>query len=227
MSTAAQIEANQANAQLSTGPTSPDGKSKSARNRLYHGLSGDTVLMPGEEPDEFLTLFNSLMSEYKATSQTESLLVEKMAQHYWMAQRAVRLQNQLLCLAEGVSEVQKRLGLYLRYQTTHDRAFHKSLSDLLKLRKEAAQRGIGFESQKQKAAEEARKQELHDARVRALNAKAELTEIEAQVKGGVEAPLPGNTAIPFDVMRNIFRSVATEIHQEMTAAAARPTAEAA
>jgi len=45
MSTSAQITANQKNAQLSTGPTSPDGKAKSSLNAVKTGLTGRTVLL--------------------------------------------------------------------------------------------------------------------------------------------------------------------------------------
>ncbi len=40
MATPAQIEANRRNAELSTGPTSPDGKSASSRNSWKHGMAG-------------------------------------------------------------------------------------------------------------------------------------------------------------------------------------------
>ena len=39
MSTSAQIEANRANAQKSTGPTSAEGRAASSRNSVSHGLS--------------------------------------------------------------------------------------------------------------------------------------------------------------------------------------------
>jgi low affinity Fe/Cu permease len=219
MSTAAQIQANQQNAQLSTGPNTDTGRAASARNRLSHGLSGQTAVLPGEDAAEFQSLLDSLMDEYQAATPTELILVQKMAQHYWMAQRAVLLQNQLLAAGEANLDA-KRFGLFLRYQTTHDRAFHKSLSDLLKLRKEARKQEIGFESQKQKEAAEARKQELHEARLRAVNAKAELAELETEIKGTIEAPLPGNTAVPYETMRSVFRTAATEIHRQLNEKAA-------
>ncbi|MGI8959895.1 MAG: hypothetical protein ACR2IV_09075, partial [Bryobacteraceae bacterium] len=59
-------------------------------------------------------------------------------------------------------------ALYLRYQTTNERAFHKCLNDLLKLRAETRKQEIGFESQTHKQADhtrrefsENRKQDLH------------------------------------------------------------------
>ena len=80
-----------------------------------------------------------------------------MAQHYWLAQRALNLQQ--FCFSEsGACENDQQLALYLRYQTTHDRAFHKCLNDLLKLRAEKRKEQIGFVSQQHKEADQARRQ---------------------------------------------------------------------
>ena len=50
MSTPAQIAANRANAQLSTGPTSPIGKQTVSRNSLKFGLTSKIhIALPGEE----------------------------------------------------------------------------------------------------------------------------------------------------------------------------------
>src|SRR5208283_5066680 len=46
MSSAAQVAANQANAQLSSGPKTPEGKAKSSRNALKTGLTGRTMILP-------------------------------------------------------------------------------------------------------------------------------------------------------------------------------------
>lgn len=57
-------------------------------------------------------------------------------------------------------ERDKQLALYLRYQSTHDRAFHKSLSDLLKRRAEKHKAEIGFVSQQAKLSRERERAEL-------------------------------------------------------------------
>jgi hypothetical protein len=49
-----------------------------------------------------------------------------------------------------------KLGVLIRYQTTHERAFHRSLKELQTLRKERRNLEIGFESQKLKQASEVR-----------------------------------------------------------------------
>jgi hypothetical protein len=83
-----------------------------------------------------------------------------MAQHHWLRNRAELLQTHAFDDDGGLDE--KRLALFLRYQTTHERAFHKCLNDLLKLRAEKRKQEIGFESQNQKKEDHTRKQEKHE-----------------------------------------------------------------
>ncbi|HEY7615839.1 MAG TPA: hypothetical protein VH744_03475, partial [Terriglobales bacterium] len=57
MATLAQIAANRANAQLSTGPRTEAGKAAVAQNRATHGLSGAAFfLLPHEDEAEFQAL---------------------------------------------------------------------------------------------------------------------------------------------------------------------------
>ncbi|MBV8811310.1 MAG: hypothetical protein JO033_21790, partial [Acidobacteriaceae bacterium] len=64
-----------------------------------------------------------------------------------------------MCFNEyGGCDHDAHLALYLRYQTTHERAFHKCLKDLLKLRAERRKEQIGFVSQQHKAAHQARRE---------------------------------------------------------------------
>ena len=137
-------ETNRANAQHSTGPRTPDGKLASSRNSFKHGLSTGQIIMPGEDPAAFEELRQSLMEEHQPASLTEELLVNEMAQSYWLEQRAIRLQNDCFTL-EGIDET--RLSLFLRYQTTYNRAFHKALNTLLKLQKDRNKAPNGFVSQ--------------------------------------------------------------------------------
>ncbi len=58
MSTSSQIAANQANAQLSTGPRTGQGKSVASRNATKHGFTGKSILLPGENPQEFESLLH-------------------------------------------------------------------------------------------------------------------------------------------------------------------------
>jgi hypothetical protein len=211
MSTAAQLTANQINAQSSTGPRTEAGKAASSRNNFRHGLASSQLIIPGENPEEFEELLASFQTEHAPSTPTEQALIHKMAEHLWLSQRALSFQS--LCFT-GPEVDQKQLALYLRYQSTHDRAFHKSLNDLLKLRKERRQEQIGFDSQKLKALEELRRQELHEAKIRSLHAKAEHLEIDSDIRQTIEAPLPGNLRIPFDIMKKVFEAAVREVSKE-------------
>jgi hypothetical protein len=182
MATEAQILANQQNAQHSTGPKSESGKAASSKNNFKYGLTGSSfTVLDFEDQDEYDQLLCGLRFEHQPATMTESILVEQMAQSYWLRKRALYLQDQCATDEELTLEQQeKRLALFIRYQTTHDRGFHRALNDLLKLRAEKRRAEIGFESQQQKRAQESRrqsaekrKQDLHELAV--LLAEAKLT----------------------------------------------------
>jgi hypothetical protein len=125
----AQLTANRANAQLSTGPKTESGRAISSQNRTTHGLArhnGTFVLLAAENPNGFEALKASLVAEHEPTTETESILINGMAESHWLAHRA---------------------------QTTHTRAFHKCLNDLVKLRSERRKTETGFEAQERKKEE--------------------------------------------------------------------------
>jgi len=213
MSTPAQVAANQANSQHSTGPKTETGKATSCLNNFRHGLAGDFTVLESEDQEHYDALLAGLRAEHRPSTVTEILLVEKMAQSFWLSQRAQRF-------AEESMDDEKRFSLFLRYQTTNDRGFHKCLDQLLKLRAEKRKQEIGFESQKQKEAEETRKQELHEARVRLANAKASHLEVDSDIRQTIEAPLPGHMRIPFDDLKAMFKLAVDEVNRQLRGKAA-------
>ena len=87
MATAAQVLANQANAQHSTGPVSPQGKSTSSHNHLSHGFRSATVLLPGDDPAEYESLLTELSAHFSPTDLTEIRLTREMADAEWRLRR--------------------------------------------------------------------------------------------------------------------------------------------
>ena len=66
MTSAAQIEANSANAQLSTGPRTPEGKARSAANSTKLGLyASQAVLLTEEDRTEFDALESAYAYELR------------------------------------------------------------------------------------------------------------------------------------------------------------------
>ncbi len=184
MSTEAQIAANKANSQLSTGPNTPEGKAASSQNRLKHGFAGAFQLLPNEDSDAYQAMLTGFEAEHQPATMTEHVLVERMAQHQWLVQRALRFQTLCFDTFTTAENHHRAFTLHIRYQTTNERAFSKCLADLLKLRAERRKQQIGFESQQLKQAEatrrqsiEVRKQDLHKFNVWLGEAKAEHQEL--------------------------------------------------
>jgi hypothetical protein len=167
-------------AQRSTGPKTLEGKAIASRNNFRYGFTGIFSVLPWENQADFDALLTGLRTEHQPSTPTETALVEKMAQSLWLAKRALLLQELTFTLEIPSCMDEKQLALYIRYQTTHDRAFHRCLNDLLKLRTEKRKQEIGFVSQSQKAADqtrreavENRKQELHRYAVLLAEAKVD------------------------------------------------------
>jgi len=162
MSTEAQVAANRANAEHSTGPKTEEGKAASSHNRASHGLSYVNTyffLLPCESSYAYDNLLMDLRNEHSPMTRTEDTLVERMAQHQWLRCRAEFFESK--CFDEVGNVDEKRLALYIRYRTSHERAFHKCFNELLKLRAERRKVEIWFESQKRAKEDHTRKQEKH------------------------------------------------------------------
>ncbi len=207
----AQLAANRANSQHSTGATSPEGKQTVSLNAFRHGLAGRFLILPHESENEFKELFHGLQHEHRPSTPTEHLLIEGMAQHYWLAHRALNLQQ--LCFDDsGIDE--KQLALYLRYQSTHDRGFHKCLNDLLKLRAQKRREEIGFVSQQHKQADQARREAIENRKRDRHGWAVLLDSAKLDHQNLMNLQLPGGQ--PF-VHKAIQRTIALEKSQSSAA----------
>jgi len=138
MATEAQIEANRRNAAKSTGPRTPQGKARVRRNATRHGLCSGIARMAEEGPElneDFKLLLEDLREEHQPNGPTEDILVFKMAESVFFANRAsVLLADKLN--SNDHPDALPHISLMLRYHTTADRAFARHLNDLRKLQKE-------------------------------------------------------------------------------------------
>ena len=95
MATPAQITANRANAQKSTGPRSVEGKSASRFNALKHGIDAASIVIPGEDPATFDALSVEYANEYRPQSPSEFFHVDTMLRADWMKARLQRVETDL------------------------------------------------------------------------------------------------------------------------------------
>ena len=190
-------EINRENATHSTGPRTDEGRAKSSMNRFKHGFCAVFSLLPSESKQDFENLLAALRQDHQPANATEDILVERMAQHHWLSQRAIHLQTMLLSDEGLIQQHEKTFALYLRYQTTNERAFSKCLHDLLKLR--ADQRKA--ENDARKAQAETRKQEQS---AQGTGARRHTTKELARPLGGALDPGP--------VVRGFLKSAQAACH---------------
>jgi hypothetical protein len=93
MSTPAQIAANQANAKLSTGPTSEAGKAKSSHNAVRTALTGRTVLLPTDDVEEYKKHVARVEAEFRPVTDREKELTQNIADTQWRIDRIFSLEQ--------------------------------------------------------------------------------------------------------------------------------------
>lgn len=98
MPTQSQLAANKANAQLSTGPKTADGKSKCSRNALKTGLTGRTVVLPEEDAAAYEQHLARFTAEWKPANEAEKVLVQSIADTEWRLQRIPSLEMGIYAL---------------------------------------------------------------------------------------------------------------------------------
>jgi hypothetical protein len=84
--------ANAANAQLSTGPTSPEGKVKSSLNAVKTGLTGRTVLLPTDDAAAYQHHIAEFEKEFQPVGARECALVQSVADTFWRLDRIPALE---------------------------------------------------------------------------------------------------------------------------------------
>jgi hypothetical protein len=89
------LAANVANAQLSTGPRTPEGLAKSSLNAVKNGLTGRTILLPNEDVAEYEVHIQHYYAELRPVGQRESDLVQSIAETAWRLKRIPLLESSI------------------------------------------------------------------------------------------------------------------------------------
>lgn len=93
-----QLEANRRNAQLSTGPKTPEGKAASSRNALKTGLTGRTVVLPSEDAAVYERHTEAVFEEFKPAGDRETELTQSVADSRWRLARIPGLESAIYAL---------------------------------------------------------------------------------------------------------------------------------
>jgi hypothetical protein len=102
-----QLAANRANAAQSTGPRTPEGKSRSAQNSRKHGFTASTfAVVRLEDIDSVARLKEDLVACYQPVNSQELFAIERIALAQQALLRSARLENGMFttCLNESLTD---------------------------------------------------------------------------------------------------------------------------
>ena len=117
----ARLNANRANAKLSTGPTSAEGRAKSSMNAIKTGLTGRTVLLPSEDALAYQQHHDRHIQQFAPRTAEEKSLVQSIADSDWRLLKIVPLEASIWAVA--------RIKLAGLYPEISDPAQRQSLID--------------------------------------------------------------------------------------------------
>jgi len=136
----AQLAANTANAQLSTGPRTPEGKAISSKNSFKHGLSSRDCIVAPEDQPEFDKMLDSYSQELRPVGQLEQDLFQQFLLAAWNLRRIRRLEsvktsiNDPRCVDPLLDPIlDTHYDRLSRYHSRFERTFSRSLKHLKEL----------------------------------------------------------------------------------------------
>ncbi len=159
MSSIPKIESARANGARSRGPATAEGRARSSKNAIKHGLSSRAIVLSNESESDFEKLLESYLAQFNPQSEIETSLVEQLVAARWRMQRVWAIETALLDLEmveqkdavdqkyEAIDEVartalafralcdnSRALNLLSRYESQFRRASERILDSLLRLR---------------------------------------------------------------------------------------------
>jgi hypothetical protein len=157
---AKKVRSNRQNAARSTGPKTREGKEKSSRNAVKHGVFCSPTVLKGEDQAAFGRLREGLIAEHRPRTPTELFLVDRMALAMWRIDRVNQAEQashenhhdyMRSCVDFDESRLPSPAGMMARmlnhepgrssvleklqqYEQRLERTVHRCLNDLRKLR---------------------------------------------------------------------------------------------
>ncbi len=146
----ARIDANRANAQLSTGPKTEEGKQKSSANAVVYGFTASKLYIRPEEQEIFNALATRLRFELTPDGITEHLYFDQILHASWNIQRCTIVEAELQAQADAAGLVDavlsddetviRKLDRIYRYKRMHESALARSTSELRRIQSERVHR---------------------------------------------------------------------------------------
>ena len=142
--TAARKSANASNARLSTGPRTPQGKSRSSQNARTHGLTAAGLTIGPEDREQFQALLAGFQSDVAPQGAIQQTLFDALVAAAWKLGQIRRMETELCSRAATLldllhdNDLQSKLDRLARHYSRIERTFHRSLKELKALQTERA-----------------------------------------------------------------------------------------
>jgi hypothetical protein len=111
MTSEKQLEANRRNAMRSTGPKTDEGKARSSRNNLRHGLTGQITVLPSEDREAHDAFVNQLLEGLNPETPMEEQLANSIAEDSWRLNRVRAIETNIFALGRDQEHNPVRIAL--------------------------------------------------------------------------------------------------------------------
>jgi hypothetical protein len=128
-----QHEANCRNAQHSTGPTTSEGKAAVRLNALIYGLRARTLIIPGENREEYELHYGTLVAELQPVGEIERMQVQQMAIAHWILARIAYGESEIYQLDVAAERQFSLLRTVGTERTRLERSLYTALHELQRL----------------------------------------------------------------------------------------------
>ena len=122
-----QLEANRANAQLSTGPRTEEGKARAALNSRKHGLSAAHLVITEADREAFDSMQAALLADISPQGELELTLFDTLLHASWNIRRCRIVEAGLLGDQKQNEASLRQLD---RHARRHNSNFHRALKEL-------------------------------------------------------------------------------------------------
>ena len=131
-----QQQANQQNAQKSTGPTTPEGKNAVRFNALTYGLRTRETILARENAKEYSDLWDELDADWQPQTRTERCYLETMVTSQWLLKRVADSETRIYeTIAIGDQQF-RMLGYVAKQRAQLERSFRSAIADMRQSQKE-------------------------------------------------------------------------------------------
>ena len=119
MASPAQIAANRANALLSTGPATSEGKAAVRLNAIKYGIHAESLIIPGEDPEEFEQFKEFQLEAWCPQTSAEQQCVDQLTTDSWRLNRLLNAESKIW--DSGIDSLEQKAPVLDRVSRMIDR----------------------------------------------------------------------------------------------------------